>query len=206
VSVNPITGIATLNSIQASLTLPPTALFITQNIDDPVVQQNFELLNKILAQKTQGNSISPANIVFGAASGSASASTISGTAQQVLTAVQVQIATRGNPVRVKVAPFSYNSTYPSYLKLSTTATNIAQATFGWLRIGSSGGTPTVISSVTVGAGIAANSINFAMPLPAFEFDDCVATGTYTYQFFVKLLNSSQTLTFQNINAVAYELR
>jgi hypothetical protein len=206
-----VTYVLTPNSSQAPLNKPLIQL-ITQNIQDPVVQQNFEILNRLFQQNLGGTPIAPANIIFGPAWASGNGLTFSGTTVQTPGALQVQITTRGNPVRVKLAPFQYQSGNPSLFRLSTLGTYSAFGTFGWIRYqqGVSNGLSTTIASQILGVQAQSSGtspiVGMDIPLPAFEYDDVVPTGTYTYQFFFQLGSVSQALAVLNVNTVAYELR
>jgi hypothetical protein len=125
----------------------PQQLFPTAYIQDGVVQQNFETLNKLLAALINGGNISPANIVFGPAFATGSVSTqFIGSGIQTPGSLQVQISTRGNPVKIKVAPFPLATGAESLFALSV-AGNFMQAQFGWYRYGLVNGIQTRPTSV-----------------------------------------------------------
>lgn len=203
--------VVTPNSIQGRLNQTPNPLFIEKGISDPIVQQNFQVLNKTLQKRLQGVDVPKANIVFSPAFASGGiATTFTGsTDTQTPGTLQVQITTRGNPVKIKLAPFL--AADPSYLKLSAAAQNSVAMVGGWKRIASLGAN-TIISQAQIGSEInppssgVLDSIFVSIPLPAFEFEDVVPSGTYTYQFFFRLGDATTTLSGLNLNLVAMELR
>lgn len=202
--------VPTPNSVASPLNPVQSPKLITQNVKDPVVQQNLEILNRYFGFG-QAGSVPLANLAFGPAFGTTSPVTFTGsTSTQTPGALQVQIATRGNPVRVKLAPFQYQNSSPSIFELSQSANeSLLKMTVGWLRSTLGGTSSVTISQVVVGATVTTSSpggsFSLSFPLPAFEFDDVVPSGIYTYQFFYQLAKSEYQTTIQNINAVAYEL-
>lgn len=208
-----MSAIATPNSVQSQLNQDPLVLPTTQGISDPIIRQSFESINKIISQRFAGKQIEKANIVFGAAFGVGSglANLLTGTTLITPGALQLQIATRGNPVRVKLGPFQYAQGAPASFTISASAPNdFVTGTFGWYRTNAAGGTKQTLCQITTGlsakAAGALPAQSLSIPLPAFEFDDVVPSGTYTYQFFILLGSATTTLYVSNLQAVAYELR
>lgn len=198
--------VPTPNSFGSALQKSASPAFLTDGITDPVVQQNFEILIKYFSAN---GGVAKANLVIGPAYATGVGKQFNGTTTtQTPGALQVQISTAGNPVRVKIAPFVYSGVYPSSFALSAVGQSYCEGFFGWQRIAN--GKTTTISTAVVRAdaftGGLTTLVGTVIPLPAFEFDDVVPAGLYTYQFFFFLLDANTSLTIWNINAVAYELR
>lgn len=200
----------TQNSARAELNQEAKLLLNTQGVVDPISRQNFDNLEKFLRKFVRGDFPQKANIVYSPAFATQAPIAFTGVNTFSPGQLQVQIATRGNPVRIKVAPFQFSTGFPSFLKLKSLSTNATSAVFTWKRKDENGNV-TIISQkeqgiqVTPAAGTQAIVAQF-FQLPFFEFDDSVPTGVYTYQFLFTLSSSSQTITFQNVQVVAYELR
>lgn len=200
--------VVTPNSVKNPLNQSPQTVFVTQGIDDPIVQQNFDSLNKFLAKRLTGKEVEQANYVVGPAFAFTTPVDYVGTTERRIGALQAQITTRGNPVRLKIAPF-FNGTGISNLSLLSGVTNPdnASMTGGWVRINSLG-QQTVISRTSLGMQAKTSTVGivFAVPLPAFEFEDVVPSGVYTYQFYFKAGLADTDIFLFNLNVVAYELR
>jgi hypothetical protein len=188
--------IVTPNAFQGPLNQKPQSLFPSQGITDPIVQQNFEKLNKVLSQGIDGRQIQKANIAFGTIPSAVYTFPSGVTTLQTPGFLQVQITTRGNPVAVKLSGYQYGGN-PSTLAL-TNATDL-KADFGWLRNG-----VTVFKTRCEYKTISA-AASISIPLPAFEFEDVVPAGQYTYQFFFQAYGTTNVTGFF-IVPVAKELR
>jgi hypothetical protein len=213
-----MTYVVTPNSTQAPLNQTPQGLFATSYIQDPIVQQNFEILNKIISQILGGQLNPQANIVFGPAAAQSTPVVVT-TTSTVITpgAFQAQITTGGNPVRVKLAPFQFFNppvggivSYqgPAFAIFSNGAPPIfsIQAWCGWLRNGVQISETLIESAVTLtNAPTAPTNIALSVPLPIHEFEDVVPAGTYTYQFYFFLFPGT-ALSYKQLQVVAHELR
>jgi hypothetical protein len=196
-----MTYVATPNTVQNPLNTSQQTVFVTQGITDQIVRQNFDSLNKFLAKRLSGKEIEKANLVIGPAWNQSSIIGNS-TAVQKLGPLQAQITTRGNPVRIKLAPF-FNGPGVAQFGIISVAT-LLKATVGWMRDGDTVVSQLVSTVAALDGGT--STIQMFFQLPAFEFDDVVPSGTYTYQFFFQLFDTNQTLNISNVNVVAYELR
>lgn len=215
--------VVTPNSFQAPLNQNPSNLFITQNIKDPVVQQNFEILNKQIIAQQQGKLRSKANYVSGPAFGtSAPIALTSTTALTIIPQLQVAITTYGNPVSIKLCPFSYSPTLinspPGFYvgsfftlsMLNQPAGSFGAVTVGWKRLDTSNGETTLLSasglqmSVTPQVSVE-KGLSITIPIPAFEVIDVVPAGLYIYQFYYQLVDIYSRILLYNLNATAYEL-
>lgn len=212
-----MTYVVTPNSFTSQLNQIPQAQgkFIVDGITDPIVQQNFEILNKAVARQIQGQDIQKANLIVGPAfsNNGAGFQVLTGTALHAIGALQCQITTRGNPVRLLMSPFSYQVSAPSYFWIIDTTnlgTQAVKMQWGWRRTDANG-IQTVLCNSIVGTTIfdgstATSSIGLYIPFSAFEFIDVVPSGTYTYQFLFQMLGVNNTANISNVNVLALELR
>lgn len=199
----------------------PKPTFQLAKLQDPVAQQNFEILSRELNRLHQGGVPKAANIVFSSGLLNTDSTQFADTNEHRIAQLSCQITTSGNPVSVKLSPamISNNSTYDSILNIGN-ITPPADAfsnkvTFGWYRsvIGGADGSPVCISrqfvsnSVTFSTPAAGNTIALLynyLQLPAFEIEDPVSTGTYLYQFFLQC-GSNTFVTLNQVQVIAREL-
>ena len=189
------------------------SLFLTTGIQDLIVRQNFELLNKILSKNFSGQAIQASNIIFSAPFSFAYPPSNFFVVDNSPGQLQVQINTRGNPVRIKLASLQNLGGQTASLMLTGITGQASLSTiFGWKRQDSQG-VITKIAEFLVGMSAqnaSGKALQMNIPLPAFEFDDVVQEGAYSYQFFftftVNNVVCASSVSFQNVNVVALELR
>lgn len=199
----------------SSINQKPVHIFSTGGIKDPIVQQNFDQLNRFLTKLQQAKQPPAANIVVSKAFPAAGQNgTFSGGSGGNKTefrpgGLAATITTKGNPVTVKIAAayFSNNSRYWPQFLISNSNHAFADIAGGFYR-SANGQTPQLISMCYLNSQ-AGGSLNFnqSFMLPVFEFTDYnVPSGTWTYQFYLWLFGDNTNVAMEQVVVQAKEER
>lgn len=185
------------------------------DIQDEVIRANFDTLNREL-QKRQGNKeAEPPNVVYSAPGSftnlqSASAFTL----RQYLELpwLTVTIKTRGNPVNLKLisrvgsSDFAEGGIISLYPRLLGSARTEMDMAFGYFR--QSPGNAREVMNVQLYSyeqpTATVLGMHVTIPLPAFEIEDPVPSGTWTYSFFARCENTHTALKMSQILLCAKE--
>lgn len=192
-------------------------ILFNEDMDDPVTRQNFDTLQKYLLRLQRGTQPPAANIVKGtvlidASTGNPSSTLDSSTTLKTPSSLTVQITTKGNPVKVRIGQplfsrvFDGATVYASvfgYQRSANPGTSLGMVC-GWLRNGVQVSSQYIHD--TLNAGVTNTSYLKYFPLPFCEFEDInLPAGTYNYQFYYQ--NTTGTAAFfQNVCAIAEELK
>lgn len=200
----------------SNLNQQPSVLLLPETISDPNVRNNFDILNKQIQKIRQIQQPPASNIVFGNTvyDSTTGKPKLLGDAFTSLTTpgfLQAQITTKGNPVSMKISfapyniPFDGSTVYASIYGIQKNSnTNAIAQICGWLRNNVQICQMYIKNVLVNPGGTDTGFINF-IPLPAFEFEDVVAAGTYTYQFYYQNVSPTAVI-YQNIRVVLKELR
>jgi hypothetical protein len=174
---------------------------VTDGVQDPVARQNFEILNKYYAVSSALKNRPKANVNFSPQNANKLVTTgPTVTTVQTPSDLQSRMTSYGNPIRVKLGAAFYGQAYPAILAIGGAAPSI-EGTFGWYRDNK------VVWNCNLHWSLpGVSGYVFPIPLPAFEFDDVVPAGSYTYQFYYQLVTAATNILYRNLNVVAYELR
>lgn len=189
----------------ANINQKPQTIFTTENIQDPVVRHNFDILNKQLQLLQVNSRPAKTNMQFGPILTTQNVIVGSGGPAALLSPLAVTIKTKGNPVSIKLmgAPQALpTSGLAPFFDLAANS-NLAWAYIGWQRNGVQVYNQVIRAAATTGGSPDVDIISTWFPLPAFEFIDKVPSGSWRYQFTINPIIGS-TVAVQQVQVVAKE--